>query len=83
MNIEINLTRALHAYGAITSKGTKGNNAYVYQGVTAWSDFDGYTCYIQFNKVTLTLLFHGKYLLDYPNQTELSLFLKKLNKLAS
>ncbi|QYJ84745.1 DUF3081 domain-containing protein [Shewanella mesophila] len=83
MIIEINLTRVLYAYGAITSKGSKGNNTYVYQGVTAWSDFDGYTCYIQFNKVTLTLLFHGKYLLDYPSQSELSLFLKKLNKLAS
>lgn len=98
MNHAINMTQALRVYGLVIDKGTKvqdsksapaqqlsteGNDGYYYQDMLAWSDFDGYTAYLKYNQVTLTLLFHGKYLLDYPSDAKLAAFIKKLNKLAN
>lgn len=98
MNNIINLTQALRVYGLVIDKGTKvqdsksapeqqlsteGNGGYYYQDMLAWSDYDGYTAYLKYNQVTLTLLFHGKYMLDYPSDAKLAAFIKKLNKLAN
>ncbi|GIU42868.1 DUF3081 family protein [Shewanella algidipiscicola] len=98
MNHAINMTQALRVYALVIDKGTKAqdsqqantqqlntesDDSYCYEEMLAWSDYDGYTAYLKYNQVTLTLLFHGKYLLDYPSDAKLAAFIQKLNKLAN
>ncbi|RLV59020.1 DUF3081 family protein [Parashewanella curva] len=49
----------------------------------AWYDFDGYTCYLQYNQLIMTLQFHGKYRLEYPNKEDLHQFEAKLAKICA
>ncbi|WP_409439865.1 DUF3081 family protein [Psychromonas sp. GE-S-Ul-11] len=71
----------LQVFELITSKGVKSEGVYQYQDITASHDFDGYTCWLAFKDLTVTLLFHGAYDLDYDNEETLKIFFKKVAKL--
>ncbi len=71
----------LHAFNLITMKGNKANGHYEYQGIKAWHDVDGYTCFLGYNDLTLTLLFHGRYTFDFKEKETFDAFISKLNKL--
>lgn len=68
----------LEAFNTIIDKGHKEQGYYLLDDVKAWHDYDGYSCYISYNKVEMTLMFHGKYLLDYKNEGLLESFIKKV-----
>jgi hypothetical protein len=86
---------ALNVYNHITKLGekfepsqqTSSDNMlysyYEYKGLKVWQDFDGYNCFIAFNKVTLTLMFHGKYSIESPDNEALDLFNQKLLLIAN
>jgi hypothetical protein len=76
----LDIKRSLLIFNKIISKGECDNGRCILQGMTAWYDFDGYTCYLGFNEVTLTLLFHGKYHIDSPSKDSLTAFEKKLSQ---
>ncbi|WP_448211414.1 DUF3081 family protein [Colwellia sp. MEBiC06753] len=59
------------------------SNKVCWQGLQAWTDFDGYTCYLQFNDVTVTLMFHGKYAVESPNDEAWQAFIKKLQQVST
>lgn len=82
MQNELDIKLALNAFNVITKHGDKQDVNYHYQGLQAWSDFDGYTLQIANNKVTLTIYFHNKYHFDYDSDEELDKFIKVLKKLA-
>ena len=71
----------LQVFELITSKGVKSEGSYQYEGITASHDFDGYTCWLGFKDLTVTLLFHGAYDLDYQSDETLKIFFKKVANL--
>ncbi len=82
---EINLeTRDyLSVFNKIATEGEKKENRYVLKGINAWHDYDGYTCFLEYKDLTLTLLFHGKYSFDFSNKQTMVDFIAKIKKLLS
>jgi hypothetical protein len=58
----------LTLFNEVLNRGTKLDSSYELDGVTAWHDLDGYTCYLGYKDLTLTLLFHGKVALEYEHK---------------
>lgn len=73
----------LHAFNYICTQGIKIDNAYELQGIKAWHDFDGYTCWLSYNDLTITLLFHNKYEFDYKHDETVERFIKKIDHMIS
>jgi hypothetical protein len=71
----------LQIFDLISTKGIKSKEAYEFCGIRAWHDFDGYTCWLAYNDLTITLLFHGKFSVDYKNEDTLNAFYNKINSL--
>lgn len=80
-NNTVALTDLLQVFNLVTSQGSKINGNYEYQGIKAWHDFDGYSCFLGYRDLTLTLLFHGRYTFDFQQQETLDVFISKVNKL--
>ncbi|SET17425.1 DUF3081 family protein [Thalassotalea agarivorans] len=83
MQNSFDLKTCLMAYNKIIDYGEKDGEVYRLNGFSAWSDFDGYHCFIQYRTVLLTLMFHGKYALDYELKDDLTQFEKHLVKFVS
>lgn len=69
---------AIAAYQVIREKGTQQNAAYEYGGITAETDWDGYTVFLKDNHVSMTVYYHYKYQLDYENIEQLDAFRLKI-----
>lgn len=80
-NDEINIKQSLSVFNVITSLGQKKDDEYSYNGLTAKSDFDGYTINIKNDYVSLTIFFHNKFSFEYTNEKEKLNFLSKLNEI--
>ena len=78
MKNSIDLKRCLLIFDKVSSLGEKRDDKHHYQGLTAWMDFDGYNCYLSYNDVVLTLMFHGKYDIQFEQPDSLTQFEKKL-----
>lgn len=78
MENNLNVKACLAVFNHVLNQGSCEENIYHYQGFKAWSDFDGYTCYLGYGKVTVSLMFHGPYHLDYADEADLALFIKKV-----
>ena len=78
---QITLMDNLSAFNEILTKGKRIDSGYQLNGVKAWHDYDGYTCYIGYKDLTLTLLFHGKLSLDYQEKKTLAEFYDKMKKI--
>ena len=68
----------LQVFDLITTKGNKCDGVYEFAGIRAANDFDGYTCWLAYKDLTITLLFHGKYDFDYKDEDTLKAFFKKI-----
>ncbi|MEL0630075.1 DUF3081 family protein [Psychromonas aquatilis] len=71
----------LQVFELITRKGDKFDSVYTYNDISASQDLDGYTCWLSFKDLTVTLLFHGAYDLDYQSDETLKIFFKKIANL--
>ena len=71
----------LQVFDLITTKGCKINGTYEFLGVRASHDFDGYTCWLTYKDLTITMLFHGQYDFDYQDKDTLKAFFKKISGL--
>ena len=71
----------LQIFNLITTKGRKLDGAYEFLDIRASHDFDGYTCWLAYKDLTITLLFHGLYHFDYQHEETLKVFLKKISGL--
>lgn len=65
MKNELDPTKILHAYEVIMERGTPTEFGKIYEGVEAFSDYDGYSVYMRGNGVELKIGFHNTYHLDY------------------
>jgi Protein of unknown function (DUF3081) len=69
------LHKHLALFNKVISQGEKlGNGKYQLKQVLAWHDHDGYTCYLSFKDLTMTLYFHNKYAYDYEEEVTLTEF---------
>lgn len=78
MKNSIDLKSCLSVYDKVISQGEKSGEEYTLEGIKAWTDFDGYNCFLQYKDVTITLMFHGKYDVKFEQAESLTLFEKKL-----
>lgn len=73
----------LKVFNLVTNKGNKVDGAYEFSDIKASHDFDGYTCWLSYKDLTITLLFHGPYGFDYKDKETVDVFFKKISKLIS
>lgn len=73
----------LQIFNLVTTKGTKTDGIYELSGIRASQDFDGYTCWLAYKDLTVTLMFHGSHDFDYQQKDTLESFFKKVSKLLS
>ena len=71
----------LQAFDLVTTKGKKTDEVYELSGVKASQDFDGYTCWLSFKDLTVTLLFHGAFDMDYEDEDTQKAFFKKISNM--
>lgn len=71
----------LKVFNLVTTKGDKIDTHYEFEGISASHDFDGYTCWLTFQDLTITLLFHNKYQFEYTNTETVERFVKKVDRL--
>jgi hypothetical protein len=69
----------LHLFDLISTKGDKSGSEYEFNGIRAQHDFDGYTCWLAYKDLTVTLLFHGKFEVEFEKKETFELFYKKAN----
>jgi hypothetical protein len=78
---QIALMDNLSVFNHVVTEGTRitfnSESKYQLDGLTAWHDYDGYTCYLAYKDLTLTLLFHGKFAMEYEDKKTLSEFYSK------
>jgi hypothetical protein len=71
----------LQAFDLVTTKGIKTDGVYELSGVKASQDFDGYTCWLSFKDLTVTLLFHGAFDMNYEDEDTQKAFFKKISNM--
>ena len=71
----------LRVFDLISTKGIKLKGKYEFLGIRAWHDFDGYTCWLAYDDLTITMLFHGKFSVEYEKEDTFNAFNKKVNSL--
>ena len=72
----------LQVYDYIQQHGKDSEQGKIFEGVTAFSDWDGYTIYLQGSGVLLRFGFHNKYDLTYDYENQKGQFLHKLDVIA-
>ncbi len=65
MDIQLTTKDFLRVFEHIISKGENKGDKHQLGELSAWQDFDGYTCWLSYRDVTVTLMFHGKLKVDY------------------
>lgn len=81
MKNEIDQRLMLDVFEKIHQHGKAEQGQHTLEGITAYTDHDGYTVYLEGHQVKMRLEFHNKYHLDYENQRDFDLFMGKLNQI--
>jgi hypothetical protein len=71
----------LHIFNLVTTKGSKTDGVYELSSIRASYEFDGYTCWLAYRDLTVTLMFHGSYNFDYQHEETLEFFFKLVSNL--
>ncbi len=78
MKNELDSKFLLRVFEKIRQHGEHKDEAYSLEGVKAFTDFDGYTVYIEDALVKLTFGFHNQYHFNYESRSDYDAFEKKL-----
>ena len=81
MKNDLSSKTILSVFDYIQRHGDKQSQGYFYQGITAFTDFDGYTLYLQGSGVLMRFGFHNTYHLDYQSEKNKSDFLAKVTSI--
>lgn len=68
----------LSVFEKMRAHGEQRDGKYHLEGLIAFTDFDGYTLFIEDALVKLSFGFHNQYHFDYANRTDFEAFEKKL-----
>ncbi|MCH8500704.1 MAG: DUF3081 domain-containing protein [Aliidiomarina sp.] len=79
MKNELSIRTVLSVYEKIIDHGEVVDERHVLEGITAYTDHDGYTVYLEGQRVKLWTGFHNTYHLDYESERDAENFMKKLN----
>ena len=77
------LSQYLYVFNQIISEGEKHDDKYCLHVLPAWHDLDGYTCYLSYNEVTMSMYFHGRFAFDCEDEAKLKSFNKLVEKIYS
>mgnify|MGYP003626406894 CR=1 FL=1 len=80
---KINVKTALRAFNRIREEGRERDGEFHMQGITAASDYDGYTISLRDDYVTLQIFFHNKFKLDFVNKRHLDAFVERIEKIGT
>jgi hypothetical protein len=72
----MNLYNYLNIFNQILSLGKKREGKFYFDGLSAWHDFDGYTCYIGYKDLVMTIYFHSQFSIEYLEKSTLNGFTK-------
>ena len=81
MKNDIDSKFVLSAFEKIRQHGKQENDKYLLEGVIAYSDFDGYTIFLEDALVRLSFGFHNQYHFDYQSSDQFESFEKKLKQI--
>ncbi|RUO23898.1 DUF3081 domain-containing protein [Aliidiomarina minuta] len=81
MKNELDTREILAVFEKIRNHGELKDERYQLAGVTAFTDHDGYTVFMEDASVKLRTGFHNTYHLDYSSQRDAENFLKKLHQI--
>lgn len=82
MKNKIDISIALLAFDKVVQQGEKVEQGHTFEGLTASSDFDGYTLVLQDKLSTLTIFFHNKYELEGPDSKAMDRLIKNIEYIA-
>ncbi|WP_367113722.1 DUF3081 family protein [uncultured Vibrio sp.] len=49
----------LQLFDVVQSKGKNTDGVREFEGIKVWHDYDGYTCWLEYKDLSVTLMFHG------------------------
>lgn len=78
MKNELESKFLLSVFEKIRQHGDHKEGAYYLDGIKAYTDFDGYTLFIEDALVKLSFGFHNQYHFDYESSSQYDAFEKKL-----
>lgn len=78
MKNELDSKFLLRIFDKIRNNAELKDEQYFLEGITAYTDFDGYTLYIEDARVKLRFGFHNQYHFDYNSESDYESFDKKL-----
>lgn len=78
---KLDIKMALRVFQKIIDHGKRSEAGYTLNGLTAISDIDGYNVSLTDEYVTLHILFHSRYTLDFSRRKDLIVFLDRLHTL--
>ena len=81
MEEHFDINQALRVFDKIVTNGIRYEDKHSYQGMTAWSDADGYTVQLSDDEVSVSIYFHNRYEFEYDTTRQLESFLNKLKAL--
>lgn len=83
MKNELDSRFLLSVFEKIRLNGKQENGQYSLEGVIAFTDFDGYTLFIEDALVKLSFGFHNQYHFDYESASHYEAFEKKLKNIVA
>ncbi|MFC3120855.1 DUF3081 family protein [Agaribacter flavus] len=86
MKNELDTKKLLRVFDKIRKHGESKKNeqkgtVHFLEGLTAYTDFDGYTVFIEDATVSLSFGFHNQYHFEYEDSSQLSNFEKKIDNI--
>ncbi|WP_417690202.1 DUF3081 family protein [Pseudidiomarina sp.] len=82
MKNEVDQRLVLDAYEKIHEHGKAEQGKHTLEGITAYTDHDGYTLFIEGHNVQMRLEFHNKYHFDYNSERDFDMFMRKLEQIS-
>jgi len=70
----MNLSPYLHVFNIVLSQGEKRQSVFYFGELSAWHDFDGYTCYLGYKDLTLRLSFHSQFAYEFESKATMTEF---------
>lgn len=77
----MNLSNSLYVFNHIISNGTQRQGKFYFKELCAWHDYDGYSCYIGYKDLVMSLYFHSRFSYDYEEKATYQSFISLVDKL--
>jgi flavin-dependent dehydrogenase len=79
---KVDIALALRAYQTVVDHGERDEEGFVYKGLRASTDFDGYTVTLSDGTISLQIYFHNRFSIEPSNGRAIDRFLALLHRVA-